>query len=56
MPTSSYALIMLLAGIGIPLLAALNAALGTRLGSAVAAGAILFVVALLCTLAGVGAV
>ena len=51
MPTSSYALIMLVAGIGIPLLAALNAALGTRLGSAVAAGAILFVVALLCTLA-----
>lgn len=48
--TTSYALIMLLAGIGIPILAALNAALGTRLGSPVAAGAILFVIALLCTL------
>ena len=47
--TTSYALVMLLAGIGIPVLAALNAGLGTRLGSAVAAGAILFVVALSCT-------
>ena len=50
-PTTSYALIMLAAGIGIPVLAALNAALGTRLGSPVAAASILFVVALVCTLA-----
>ncbi|WP_299687542.1 DMT family transporter [uncultured Tateyamaria sp.] len=40
-----YALIMLLAGIGIPLLAALNAALGTRLGSPAAAALVLFLVA-----------
>ena len=43
------ALIMLTAGIGIPVLAALNAALGQRLGSPVAAGLILFLVALGCT-------
>ncbi len=49
-PTMSYALIMLIAGIGIPVLAALNAALGTRLGSPVAAASILFVVALVSTL------
>ena len=41
---------MLIAGIGIPVLAALNAALGTRLGSPVAAASILFVVALISTL------
>jgi transporter family-2 protein len=45
-----YASIMLLAGIGIPILAALNAALGRYLGNPVAAGAILFSVALLSTL------
>ena len=51
MPSStSYALIMLVAGIGIPMLAALNAALGTRLGSPVAAAAILFCVALITSL------
>ncbi|MCC1494443.1 DMT family transporter [Cognatishimia sp. F0-27] len=44
---SHYALVMLLAGIGIPLLAALNAALGVRLGSPIAAAMILFAVALL---------
>ncbi len=49
-PSTSYALIMLTAGIGIPILAALNAALGVRLGSPVAAAAILFVVALGATL------
>lgn len=48
--TTFYALTMLIAGIGIPILAALNAALGTRLGSPVAAAAILFVVALISTL------
>ena len=47
---TTYAMIMLLAGIGIPVLAALNAALGTRLGTPVAAAAILFVVALTATL------
>lgn len=45
-----YALTMLAAGIGIPLLAALNAALGTRMGSPAAAAAILFCVALTATL------
>lgn len=48
--TTFYAVTMLTAGIGIPVLAALNAALGTRLGSPVAAAAILFVVALASTL------
>jgi len=47
---TAYALVMLAAGIGIPLLAALNAALGVRLGSPVAAAAILFTVALAATL------
>ena len=42
-----YALVMLLAGIGIPTLAALNAALGVRLGSPIAAALVLFCVALL---------
>jgi transporter family-2 protein len=48
--TTLYALVMLLAGIGIPVLAALNAALGTRLGSPGAAAAILFVIAFALTL------
>lgn len=51
---TSLALIMLAAGIGIPLLAALNAALGVHLGSPVAAAAILFTVALCITLAALG--
>ena len=42
---SHYALIMLSAGIGIPLLAALNAALGRLIGSPAAAALILFGVA-----------
>lgn len=47
MPTNTiYALTMLAAGIGIPVLAALNAALGQRVGSPFAAGVILFIVAL----------
>ena len=46
MPNHLYAAIMLLAGIGIPLLAALNAALGQRMGSAPADAVILFCVAL----------
>lgn len=44
--TLRYALIMLLAGIGIPLLAALNAQLGTRIGAPVAASVVLFAVAM----------
>ena len=48
---AQYALVMLLAGIGIPLLAALNAALGQRLGSPVSAAVMLFCVALVCALA-----
>lgn len=46
MPATHSALIMLIAGIGVPMLAALNAALGQKLGSPVAAAVILFVVAL----------
>lgn len=41
-----YAATMLLAGLGIPILAALNAALGQRLGAPVAAATVLFAVAL----------
>ncbi|MCV2866465.1 DMT family transporter [Albidovulum sediminicola] len=43
--TLRYALIMLAAGIGIPILAALNAQLGGRIGSPAAAATVLFVVA-----------
>jgi len=46
MTTLKYAAVMLAAGVGIPVLAALNAALGVRLGSPVAAAACLFTVAL----------
>ena len=42
--TLRYALIMLAAGIGIPVLAALNAQLGARIGSPAAAASVLFVV------------
>ncbi|MDB5665857.1 MAG: family transporter [Cypionkella sp.] len=44
MPTETlrYALWMLLAGVGIPILAALNSQLGARLGAPVAAGFVLF--------------
>lgn len=45
MPTQ--ALIMFVAGMGIPILAALNARLGANIGSPAAAATILFVVALL---------
>lgn len=48
MPNSTYAIIMLLAGIGIPMLAALNAALGTRIGSPVLATVCLFAIAFAC--------
>jgi transporter family-2 protein len=43
--TFRYAVVMLAAGIGIPILAALNAQLGGRIGSPAAAATILFVVA-----------
>ena len=45
--TLRYAAIMLAAGFGIPILAALNSALGVRLGSPAAAASCLFVVAFL---------
>lgn len=44
---TTYALIMLAAGIGIPILAALSAALGQFIGSPLAAGVVVFVVGLL---------
>ena len=40
-----HAALMFAAGMGVPLLAALNAALGHRIGSPIAAGAIMFAVA-----------
>lgn len=46
-----HAGIMLLAGIGIPILAALNAALGVRIGSPAAAATVLFIVAFTCCVA-----
>ncbi|MEZ5720617.1 MAG: DMT family transporter [Paracoccaceae bacterium] len=49
MPSAQAAGIMFAAGIGIPILAALNAALGQRLGSPVTAGLILFLVAFAAT-------
>ncbi len=51
-----YASVMLAAGIGIPVLAALNAALGVRLGSPVAAAVVLFCVALICALVALAVV
>ncbi|WP_425074915.1 DMT family transporter [Sagittula sp. S175] len=47
--TAQYAFVMLLAGIGIPILAALNARLGQHLANPVAAAVILFCVALVLT-------
>ena len=46
-----HAALMFAAGVGIPLLAALNANLGQRIGSPVAAGLVLFAVAFLAALA-----
>ena len=48
--STMYALTMLLAGVGIPIMAALNAGLGTRLQSPALAAAILFVVAMVAAL------
>ena len=47
---SHHVLIMLLAGIGIPILAALNAALGRMIGSPAVAATVLFTVAFLSAL------
>ena len=47
---AQYAMIMVLAGIGIPVLAALNAQLGGRIGSPAAAATVLFVVAFVTSL------
>jgi transporter family-2 protein len=49
--TLRYAGVMLAAGIGIPVLAALNAQLGARIGSPPAAAIVLFAVAMLATVA-----
>ncbi len=49
--TFRYATVMLAAGIGIPVLAALNAQLGNRIGSPAAAATVLFIVALCATAA-----
>jgi len=46
----SYSFIMLLTGIGIPVMAALNAQLGIRIGSPAAASVILFIAALMIAL------
>lgn len=48
-PNLAYATIMFVAGIGVPTLAALNAALGARIGSPAAAALTLFGVAFLVT-------
>ena len=50
MSNTSYAMIMLIAGIGIPVLAALNAALGREIGAPASASVILFAVAFLTSL------
>ena len=47
--TTQSALIMLAAGVGVPILAAMNAGLGVRLGSPVSAALILFSIAVLTT-------
>ncbi|KMW59056.1 Integral membrane protein [Candidatus Rhodobacter oscarellae] len=46
LPSTQSALIMLCAGVAVPVLAALNAGLGVRIGSPVSAAVVLFVVAL----------
>ena len=47
--TFAYAALALIAGIGIPVMAALNGGLGARLGSPVAAALVLFLVGLAAT-------
>jgi transporter family-2 protein len=48
-PMAYHALVMLLAGVGIPILAALNARLGANIGSPAAAALLLFLVAFCAT-------
>ncbi|MEQ9038728.1 MAG: DMT family transporter [Silicimonas sp.] len=48
-PNLAYASIMFLAGIGIPVLAALNASLGARIGSPAVAAMCLFLIAFLAS-------
>ena len=48
-PNFAYASIMFAAGVGVPLLAALNAALGQKIGSPAAAALVLFAIALVAT-------
>lgn len=48
-PNLAYASIMFLAGIGIPVLASLNATLGARLGSPAVAALCLFLIAFMAT-------
>ena len=48
-PNVAYASIMFLAGIGIPVLASLNASLGTRIGSPAVAALCLFFIAFVAT-------
>lgn len=50
-----YAAVMFTAGIGIPVLAALNASLGARIGSPAAAAVVLFVVAFATAVVAMGA-
>lgn len=50
MSNTSYALIMMVAGIGIPVLASLNATLGRMISAPAAASVVLFVVAFLTAL------
>jgi transporter family-2 protein len=50
MSNTSYALIMLAAGIGIPVLAALNASLGRNISAPAAASVVLFAVAFISAL------
>lgn len=50
-PNIAYAATMFLAGIGVPILAALNAALGQKIGSPAAAALCLFLIAFLATAA-----
>jgi len=49
--TTFYAVLMLFAGIGIPVMAALNAGLGTRLQSPALAASILFLVGMIASVA-----
>lgn len=51
-----YSIIMLMTGIGIPVMAALNGQLGVRLGNPAAASVILFLSALLIAIAATGVV